>query len=263
MANNAAATQVGQTAELIELILSELSLFDIVVATGVNKTFRNVILGSTMLQRNTLLRATNALQQYWLPIKRHEDRTLYRTFTVDPDSLRFEPTPVSSTNYHDLPLRVVCACPLLKRPVEAQGFWAPNENPFEQLGWNPCSASPHQWYLLPAMGTPTGPLNWKQMFLTNPPCKGVRGTVLWEGWVHGVLVITLEATRHVYRQAGVTFADLFDDTYNKLGTIIVQTAYNDGHRLTTPHNSGGFVCATPMTSLHEQVEKMQKAERRA
>lgn len=211
-----------------------------------------------MLQKNTFLRPTNALPQSWLPIKRHEDRTLYRAVTVNPDSLIFEPTPVSSTDYHDLPLRVVSACPLLKRPVEAQGFWAPNENPFKQLEWNPCSASPHQWYLLPAMDTRTGPLNWKQMFLANPPCKSVRCTVMWEGWAHGVLVITLEATRHVYRQSGVTFADLFDDTYNNIGTVIIETAYNDGHLLTIARKGGGFVCAMPTTSLHEQVEKYKK-----
>lgn len=147
MADNAASTQVGETAELIELILSHLPSLDIVTASTVNKKFRNVILNPVIpviLKKNLFLRATNALPQYWLPLKRYEGKTLFRAFTVDPDSVIFEPTPESSTDYHDLPLRVVSECPLLKRPSEAKGFWARDEIDSEQLEWNPCSTSPHQ-----------------------------------------------------------------------------------------------------------------------
>jgi hypothetical protein len=261
MANTSASTQVGETAELIELILSHLPTLDIVTASTVNKKFRNVVLNPVIpviLKRNLFLRATNALPQYWLPLKRCEGKTLFRAVTVDPDSVIFEPTPESSTDYHDLPLRVVSACPLLKRPSEAQGFWARCEIDSEQLEWNPCSTSPHQWYFLPAMNKPTGPWNGKKMFLTNPPCKSVRCTVMWEGWAHGVLVIALEATRHIYRPEGVTFADLLADTYSKTGPVIIRTAHDDGHWLTSAVKCGGFVCTMPLTSIHEQLEKCKK-----
>lgn len=112
MADTTASTQLGETAELVELILSHLPMLDIVKVSGVNKNFRDAILNSVMLQRNMFLRATNALPQYWLPLKRYEGKTLFRVVTVDPDSVIFEPTPESSTDYHDLPLRVVSACPL-------------------------------------------------------------------------------------------------------------------------------------------------------
>lgn len=104
----------------------------------------------------------------------------------------------------------------------------------------------------------TGPWNGKQMYLTNPPCKSVRCTVMWEGWAHGVLVIVLEATRYVYRQEGVTFADLFDDTYSKEGSVIIRTAHDDGHWLTNAAEGGGFVCTMPLTSIHAQVQKCKK-----
>jgi hypothetical protein len=260
MADTAASTQVGETAELIELILSCLPMLDIVAASGVNKTFRNVILNSVMLERNLFLRATDALPQYWLQLKcyGYGGRILFRAVTVDSDSLVFEPTPESSTENHDLPLRVVSACPFLKRSSEDQGFWAPYQTSLEHLEWNPCSVTPYQWYLLPAMDIHTGPWNCKQMFLTNPPCKSVRCTILWEGLVRGVLVITLEATRYVYRQEGVRFADLFGDTYSTLGAVVIHTTYEDGHWLTGATKGGGFACHMPMTSVHEQAEKCKK-----
>jgi hypothetical protein len=261
MADTAASTQVGETAELIELILSHLPTLDIVKASTVNKQFRNVILNPVIpviLKKNLFLRATNDLPRYWLPLKRYEGKTLFRAVTVDPDSVIFEPTPESSTDYHDRPLRVVSPCPLLRRPSEAQGFWARYEIDSEQIEWNPCSTSPHQWYFLPAMNKLTGPWNGKHMLLTNPPCKSVRCTVMWEGWVHGVLVIVLEATRYVYRQEGVTFTDLFADTYSKVGPVIIRTAHDDGHWLTGAAEDGGFVRNMPITSIHQQVEKCKK-----
>jgi hypothetical protein len=96
------------------------------------------------------------------------------------------------------------------------------------------------------------------MFLTNPPCKSVRCTLLWEGWVHGVLDITLEATRHVYRQAGVTFADLIDDTCSMQGSVVIHTAHYDEHWLTIPREGGGYICYIPMTTLQEQIERCKK-----
>lgn len=96
------------------------------------------------------------------------------------------------------------------------------------------------------------------MYLTNPPCKSVRCTVMWEGWAHGVLVIVLEATRYVYRKEGVTFADIFDDTYSKEGPVIIRTAHDDGHWLTNAAEGGGFICNMPLTSIHAQVEKCKK-----
>ena len=261
MASTPASTQVGQTTELIELILSNLSLSDVIAATGVNRRFRNTILNSVTLRRKLFLSATNASPQYWLPLERYvlttlqRCQTLFRAVTVDADSLIFEPTPASRIDRNDLPLRIVSTCPLLERPSEAQGFWARHESSFDKLEWNQFSTSPNQWFLLPTKNI-TGP--WKQMFLTNPPCKSVRCTLLWEGWVHGVLDITLEATRHVYRQAGVTFADLIDDTCSMQGSVLIHTAHNDEHWLTTPREGGGYVCYIPMTTLHEQIERCKK-----
>lgn len=261
MASIPASTQVGQTVVLIKLILSFLPLPNIAKACGINKTFRNTILNSVTLRKKLFLSATDASPQYWLPLERYIPtnsqtcQTLFRAVTVDADSLIFEPTPKSRTHSKDLPLRVVSTCPLLERPSEAQGSWARYETSFDKLQWNQLSTSPNQWFLLPTKHI-TGP--WKRMFLTNPPCKSVRCTLLCEGWVHGVLDITLEATRHVYRQAGVTFADLIDDTCSMLGSVVIHTACDDEHWLTVPRKGGGYICKVPMTTLHEQIERCKK-----
>jgi hypothetical protein len=255
MASTTAASQVGSTTELIELILSDLPLLDIIAASAVNKTFRNVILNSPMLQRKLFLRPTNALPRYWLPLEQYHDRTLFRTVTVDPDSSIFQPTSESRLDQHNFPLRVVSTCPLLKRPNEAKGSWTPYETFHQSIKWNSLSTSPHQWYLLP---TKEASGRWKQMFLTDPPRKSVQCTLRWEGWFRVVLDITLEATRYVYRQAGVTFADLFDDTCNMPGPVLLQTACDDGHWMTMPRAGGGYECHIPITSLHAQIERVEK-----
>lgn len=81
---------------------------------------------------------------------------------------------------------------------------------------------------------------------------------MWKGWEQGVLVITLEATRNVYRKAGVKFADLFDDIYTMMGSVIIHTAHDDGHWLTSAAEGGGFLCSMPTTSIREQIEKCKK-----
>jgi hypothetical protein len=257
MASTAAA-QVGETAELVELILSYLPLLDIVTASVVSKTFRNVIFNSLTLQRKLFLRPTNALPQYWLPLERFGPRTTFRTVTVDATSEIFEPTAESKIEHDDLPLRVVSVCPLLETPSEAQGFWARHETSSDMLGWNPSSTSPHQWYLLPTKKV-TGP--WKDMFLTNPPCKSVRCTLLWEGWVRGVFNITLEATRHVYRESGITIADLIDDTCSIVGQVDLHTAYEDEHCMAVAQEGGGYRYTAEMSTLHDQVEACKKKNR--
>jgi len=261
MASIPASTQVGQAVALVELILSFLPLPDIVKLSRVNKTFRNTILNSVTLRRKLFLPATDASPQYWLPLERYIPttsqtcQTLFRTVTVDADSLIFEPTLTPRIDSNDLPLRIVSTCPLLERPSEAQGSRARCETSFDKLEWHQFSTSPNQWFLLPTKNI-TGV--WKQMFLTNPPCKSVRCTLLCEGWVHGVLDITLEATRHVYRQAGVTFADLIDDTCSMLGSVVIHTACDDEHWLTVPRKGGRYICKVPMTTLHEQIERCKK-----
>ena len=244
MTNTVAATQVGETAELIELILSDLSPLDVIAATGVNKTFRNVILNSPMLQKKLFLLSTNALPRYWLPLKCFLSTTLFRTVTVDEGSSILEPTSESDMKYDNFPLRVVSASPLLKRPNEAQGIWNRYDPSLEKLEWDPGTTSPHQWHFLPSKEI-TGP--WKQMYLTDPPCKSVSCTLLWEGWVHGVLEFTLEVTGHVYRQAGVILADLFDNT----GGI-------PGQFSAVPRKGGGYVRSLFPTTLHKQIERCKK-----
>jgi hypothetical protein len=257
MANDSAATHVGQTTELIELILSHLSPFDVAAATSVNHTFRNAILNSLTLRRKLFLRPKNALPQYWLRLQLFPIRTLFRAATVDPDSLEFEPTPESrfKRDEYRLPLKVVSTCPLLERPNEAQGFWATYKKSQEKLKWNQLSTSPHQWYFLPPKEI-NGP--WKQMYLTDSPCKTVRCTLRWEGLVHGEVDITVEATRDIYRQSGVTFADLFDDTCSMLGPVIIRTDDKNEHFMTMPREGGGYECSVPRTTLHKQIERCKE-----
>ena len=251
-----AVTQVGQTVELIELILSHLPPLDIVTATAVNKTFRNVVFSSHTLQKKLFLRPTNALPLYWLPLKRCPPISVFQTTTVDADSDIFEPTAGWRMELLDFsPLRVVYTCPLLERPSEAEGFWAHPATSLDKLEWQPISSSPNQWYLLPTKEI-TGP--WKNMFLTNPPCKSVQCTLLWEGWVRGVLDITLEATRNVHRKEGVTWADLIEETCSTTGRVDIHTANKDESPWAIPCENGGYQYSILNSTLQEHIEACKK-----
>jgi hypothetical protein len=141
MVNIAASTQVGETAELIEFILSHLPMQDIVSASGVNKKFRNVILNPVIpviLKRNIFLRATTALPQYWLPL--NWQRVTYKSDTrprigsiihchriKSPGVIGDAVVQAHLENVADgalddwtdptFPLKVVSICPLLKVPA--------------------------------------------------------------------------------------------------------------------------------------------------
>jgi hypothetical protein len=53
-----ASDDLGLPHEIVEAILSHLPVFDLIVATGINMTFRNIVQNSPMLQRKLFLRPT-------------------------------------------------------------------------------------------------------------------------------------------------------------------------------------------------------------
>jgi hypothetical protein len=62
--------RVFSSPELLEGILSQLPVLDLVIATGVSKTFRNVIQTSPRLQRQLFVLPTNDKPEYWKLVKR-------------------------------------------------------------------------------------------------------------------------------------------------------------------------------------------------
>lgn len=60
-----AAAKVGTIPELLEGILSHLPVLDLEIATGVSKTFRNVIQASTQLQQKLFMSPSKDDEEYW------------------------------------------------------------------------------------------------------------------------------------------------------------------------------------------------------
>jgi hypothetical protein len=59
-----ASDDLGLPHELVEAILSHLPIFDLIGATGINMTFRNIVQNSPMLQRKLFLRPTQEPTRY-------------------------------------------------------------------------------------------------------------------------------------------------------------------------------------------------------
>jgi hypothetical protein len=57
--------EVFNTPELLESVLSHLPVLGLVIATGINKTFRGAIQASPQLQRQLFLLPTNDKIEYW------------------------------------------------------------------------------------------------------------------------------------------------------------------------------------------------------
>lgn len=176
-----AVAQVLGTPELLEGILSHLPVLDLVVATGVNKTFRNAIQASSELQRNLFMLPSKDEPEYWQLVTPKLDdyrrglhiAHLYRIKSpgiVGDDEIqaRIEAVAADSNDWAhpNRSLKLVSICPLLD--LSDGGGGSPIDLGLREMYGN---ERPVEIYLHPNSKALRVSKSWENMFITNPPCQ--------------------------------------------------------------------------------------------
>ena len=188
--------------ELLETILSHLPTLDLIVATGVNMTFRTTVQRSPTLQRKLFLRPTNKPREF---LKIEDDRTVaVATQREFDDSLADdggENTQTGNDGGHRQPAppwvlvyEIADLCPLLVSQCDndvTPDYTVPKALCFSRL-------------------TPLAE-HWASMYLTNPPTTDVELHLTYSGGY--ARQYSVSAHRRVFCETGITFASLFDAIY--------------------------------------------------
>jgi hypothetical protein len=195
--------------EILEAILSHLPTLSLIVATGVNMTFRTIAQNSQTLQRNLFLRPTNRPREF---VKIEDDRKVsvatQRTYDHGvEDDISENAGSENDADGHDIrnlggpsamAYEIAALCPLLvperdDHVCEACGYPGPRVFCLSRL-------------------TPLAE-HWANMYLTNPPTKEV---VVYLHYTGGYArQYNVSADRTVYCETGVTVAALLDAIYLK------------------------------------------------
>jgi hypothetical protein len=225
---------LGLPHEIIEAILSHLPIFDLIVATGINMTFRTIVQNSPMLQRKLFLRPAKQPMLYVqvehpdygcrtrvaeesgvdVDVDEHDDGELYASDDSEEDS------EWQWSGEH----AVVDLCPFLLRNFHGYHNRSVRERVLYKGG------EKVHFSKLAALAE-----HWANMYLTNPPCTEViahmsyyNGIAGGDGSIEGVRIL---ADRTVYCENGVTVASLFD-VLNMEGNVkITETDSRLGRRL--------------------------------
>lgn len=258
-----AAAKVCSTPELLEGILSHLPVLDLVIATGVSKTLRNVIKASPELQRKLFMLPPKNRAEYWqmvphkseTPDIRHQFTHLYRVESpgvIDNAELQAHLESITSDPYNwahpGHPLKVVSTCPWLKvmrRGPEYIGgmklwhrAWAGNEGRFP-LTTLEASLSQRISYA-------TEP--WTKMFLTSPPCQEASMQLIWEGYTGGKVDVVLQTFGEVRCEDGITLALLADEISKKTCLVEIMT------RVDEPQGDANWIFSeVKNTTLYDQI----------
>ena len=233
------AAQVADTPELTELILKHLSARQLISATRVNQTFRNLIHTSPVLQRITFMRSskpTIPIQHcqfvQWGPgLQQRHLKPLPQPSTADDTPIVAIAKPEHQA-FHSMPVlyshavQMSLLCPLLE-PAErgSMDAWSFNLQHL-MFGVNRPARTTARFseklLLIPtspwarlqiiahdggtaapaAFGSATmsQPENhWTRMQLSTPPTRHARVKLCWEGRLDGQLRMTVEATRYMHR----------------------------------------------------------------
>jgi hypothetical protein len=255
--------KVFNTPELLEGVLSHLPVLDLVIATGVNKTFRNTIQASVHLQRHLFLLPTNREPEYWKLVRRdtngvfrpvddHEANDEWDITIVHlslPDvSLGYHLVPIASDTDGSAPsrrsLQAVSLCPLLS-PLQRHYRLATS------------TKSVHIGVKFDAKAITTGG-PWSHMFLSNPPSKTVQYHLTWQGHVDDTSIAEFHVHRGFHCEEGVTFANLADDAFHSLGMVTVRNSGRGRQYLNTTTARGrtsgaGYVAMIDDTTVQEQI----------
>jgi hypothetical protein len=199
--------------EILEAILSHLPPLDLVVATGVNMTFRTIVQKSPTLQRKLFLRPTNKPREF---VKKLEDGSKVAVATLED----FDgPADDSSANYdsddqgdghdnHDfgrssthpwvMAYEIAALCPLL----------VPERD--DIVGHTIDYAGPRVVCL-----SRLAPLaeHWANMYLTNPPSTYVNIHLNYIGGY--ARQYNISAFRYLHCETGITFASLLDAIHSE------------------------------------------------
>jgi hypothetical protein len=247
-----AATKVGSIPELLEGIFSHLPVLDLVVATGVNKTFRNVVQASPKLQQKLFMSPSTDETEYWrhIPVDGEDEYIYDETFLYEivcPGASREAHLASLASDrddwiyYPPRSLQVALASPLLQ--VDP---WVLDHD--KLLSTNAAMT------LHPRATKLAG--HWTNMYLSNPPCKTVRYNLWWEGRVDGVCDVKFNIFGRFDRDEGVTFASLLDDVTNPRRAIKVWTPITEDHEDYDSTFPGCFDChEVDQITLHEEIDR--------
>lgn len=232
-----ASNDLGLPHELVEAILSHLPIFDLIVATGINMTFRTIVQNSPMLQRNLFLRPIQGPPRY-VQVE-HPDygrRTIVagqsgvdeyydgkdsrteRICRALHDTVRASAGPGQEAGWQwSRELAVVNLCPFL----------------LHNLGEHERSASARFLYIggeqVHFSGLAALAEHWANMYLTNPPCKEVIAQMSYQDDITGHYNIL--AHRTIYCESDVKIASLMDVLHMEGGCQNYQS-----------HRAGGLEC---------------------
>jgi hypothetical protein len=191
---------LGLPLELLETILSYLPTLDLIVATGVNMTFRNLVQNSPTLQSKLFLRPTNKPREF---VKLQDDCKVAVAAQKDFDH-GFLPYNKDDPAQQDLTYEIAALCPLLipQADYESDGESAYGGSRVVCLS-----------RLAPLAE------HWANMYLTNPPSTEVRFDLTYHGGY--ARQYSVAERYNVSCETGVTLASLLDVIYLK-GDIVVE-----------------------------------------
>jgi hypothetical protein len=251
-----AAAQVGSVPELLEGIFSHLPVLDLVMATGVNKTFRNVVQASPQLQQKLFMSPSEDKAEYWKIVRptfdKYERGYSYNTIHlhrmespgVDDVVLKAQLDAVAADpDYWNHPtrfLKVVSICPLLELSHPAcrsQG----------DLGLSSMNgAFELQLRVKPRAVRAKEP--WENMFITSPPCQEVCMHLVWEGRVAGKLDKRFDVWNQTRCEQGITLAFLVDRVATSVSAVRIWTRNDDAEE-----EEAGNWHVVKDTTLQDQV----------
>lgn len=234
--------QVLGTPELLEGILSHLPVLDLVVATGVNKTLRNVVQTSPELQRKLFMLPSKDKAEYWQLVPQKSE-----TSDARPESTHFyrmeSPGVIgnvelqahlefnTSDQHHwadpRRSLEVVTVCPLLEVKRRCPEYLGKVKRQFltpaDFLGQFPISTLRADL----SRSAIYADEPWTNMFFTNPPCQEASMDLIWDGYYDGKRDVILQAFGKVRCEDGITLAMLVDKISSETCTIEIMTWTED------------------------------------
>jgi hypothetical protein len=190
-----AVGKVIDTPELLESILSHLTVHTLVTSTRVSRTFRNVIHNSPTLLKNLFL----------LPQREPSDTITDATNKLPNSNERSRPY---------AGCRVATLCPLLK--IQNQHFTV--DKRFDPIGCEIAVIKP----------STTWADSFTHMYLTNPRCTKVVVAFVYQGTSFAspgtknkIADHTIHGLRTIHMEKGVTFDAIIDATYTR-GDVLLQ-----------------------------------------
>jgi hypothetical protein len=227
------AAAVFNVPELLESILSHLTMPDLVVARRVNKALFRLTETSPTLQRKLMLLPSNSPPDY-----------LACPHNGSPDKFVIPPGEISQEVLWGTSHILASMNPFLTR--------------FQSHGWT-CISSPDEglfgpFRLLDSAKIKTQIFNSKvrpEMYLTCPPCTGVIIRFRYIEDSRSDQIIRLAVARTVYDPAGVTFATLWD-ALRKEGEVVVCRDYKPASEANSDFQSIIHTTVSQQIDLHRR-----------